>query len=175
MIREEPIDAVPTGDTDGYIELIFSTNKKALSEIKRFSAETDHALIFAYFTNTEDIIDHLYNIKKYMYLLERVLDKSDRVAVSEIQKLKEYEETLLNKAISDSLFSYKNRVVWVFAGKEEKVESHRDFNKLLSKVCDKVYSKTPVMVNELFNKHKLSGTITAARKSYLLHLTEHYS
>ena len=143
MIREEPLDAVPTGDTDGYIELIFSTNKKALEKIKKFSSETDHALIFAYFTNTEDIIDHLYNIKKYMYLLERVLDKNDRVAVSEIQKLKEYEETLLNKAISDNLFSYKNRVVWVFAGK--------------------------------FNKHKLSGTITAARKSYLTYLTEHYS
>ena len=153
MIREEPLDAVPTGDTDGYIELIFSTHKNAL----------------------EEIIDHLYNIKKYMYLLERVLDKNDRVAVTEIQKLKEYEETLLNKAISDNLFSYKNRVVWVFDGKEQKIESHRDFNQLLSRVCNEVYCKTPVMANELFNKHKLSGTIAAARKSYLTYLTEHYS
>lgn len=175
IIREEALDIVPTGDTDGYIELIFSTHKNALAEIKKFSAENDHALIFAYFTNTEDIIDHLYNIKKYMYLLERVLDKNDKVAVSEIQKQKEYEENLLNKAISDNLFSYKNRVVWVFGGKVQKVESHRDFNKLLSKVCDEVYHKTPVMNNELFNKHKLSGTITQAKKSYLTYLTEHYS
>ena len=175
MIREEPLDVVPTGDTDGYIELIFSTHKKALNEIKEFSSKTDHALIFAYFTNTEDIIDHLYNIKKYMYLLERVLYKNDRVAVTEIQKLKEYEETLLNKAISDNLFSYKNRVVWIYNGKEQKVESHRDFNQLLSRVCNEVYCETPVMNNELFNKHKLSGTITAARKSYLTYLTEHYS
>ena len=175
MIREEPLDVVPTGDTDGYIELLFSTHKNALEEIKKFSSETDHALIFACFTNTEEIIDHLHNIKKYMYLLERVLDKNDRVAVTEIQKLKEYEETLLNKAISDNLFSYKNRVVWVFGGKEQKVESHRDFNQLLSRVCNEVYSKTPVLVNELFNKHKLSGTITAARKSYLTYLTDHYS
>ena len=104
-----------------------------------------------------------------------MLDKNDRVAVTEIQKLKEYEETLLNKAISDNLFSYKKRVVWIFGGKERKVESHRDFNQLLSKVCNEVYSKTPVMNNELFNKHKLSGTITAARKSYLTYLIEHYS
>ena len=175
MILEEPLDVVPTGDTDGYIELILSIHKKALDEIKEFSSVTDHALIFAYFTNTEDIVDHLYNIKKYKYLLERVLDKNDRVAVTEIQKLKEYEETLLNKAISDNLFSYKNRVVWVFGGKEQKVESQLDFNRLLSRVCNEVYSKTPVMNNELFNKHKLSGTISAARKSYLTYLTEHYS
>ena len=175
MIREEPIDIVPTGDTDGYIELIFSTHKKALEEIKKFSSETDHALIFAYFNNTEDIIDHLYNIKKYIYLLERVLDKNDRVAVTEIQKLKEYEENLLNKAISDNLFSYKNRVVWVFDGKGQRVESHRDFNRLLSKVCDTIYHQTPVMNNELFNKHKLSGTISSARKNYLTNLLEHSS
>lgn len=172
-IREEPVEMVPKGDTDGYIELIFSTKKNALKEIKEFSANSEYALIFAYFNNTEEIVDHLYNIKKYIYLIERVLDKNDRVAVSEILKLKEYEETLLNKAISDNLFAYKNRVVWIFKGKEQKIRSHRDFNQLLSKVCNEIYCKTPVMNNELFNKHKLSGTISSARKSYLTYLTEH--
>lgn len=170
---EEPTELVPKGDTDGYIELIFSTRKDALEEIKRFSADSEHALIFALFIDTDNIIDHLYNIKKYNYLTDKVIKKEDLVAVKEIQKLKEYEENLLNKAISDNLFSYKNRVVWIFKGEDRKVESHRDFNILLSSVCDEIYSETPVMNNELFNKHKLSGTITAARKSYLTYLIEH--
>lgn len=170
---EEPTELVPKGDTDGYIELIFSTRKDALEEIKNFSADSEHALIFALFIDTDNIIDHLYNIKKYNYLTDKVIKKEDLVAVKEIQKLKEYEENLLNKAISDNLFSYKNRVVWIFKGEERKVESHRDFNILLSSVCDEIYSETPVMNNELFNKHKLSGTITAARKSYLTYLIEH--
>jgi hypothetical protein len=170
---EEPTELVPKGDTDGYIELIFSTRKDALEEIKRFSADSEHALIFALFVDTDNIIDHLYNIKKYNYLTDKVIKKEDLVAVKEIQKLKEYEENLLNKAISDNLFSYKNRVVWIFKGEVRKVESHRDFNILLSSVCDEIYSETPVMNNELFNKHKLSGTITAARKSYLTYLIEH--
>ena len=170
---EEPTELVPKGDTDGYIELIFSTRRDALEEIKRFSADSEHALIFALFIDTDNIIDHLYNIKKYNYLTDKVIKKEDLVAVKEIQKLKEYEENLLNKAISDNLFSYKNRVVWIFKGEVRKVESHRDFNILLSSVCDEIYSETPVMNNELFNKHKLSGTITAARKSYLTYLIEH--
>ena len=170
---EEPTELVPKGDTDGYIELILSTRKDALEEIKRFSADSEHALIFALFIDTDNIIDHLYNIKKYNYLTDKVIKKEDLVAVKEIQKLKEYEENLLNKAISDNLFSYKNRVVWIFKGEVQKVESHRDFNILLSSVCDEIYSETPVMNNELFNKHKLSGTITAARKSYLTYLIEH--
>ena len=172
---DAPEELVPKGDTDGYIELIFSTRKDALEEIKKASADSEHALIFAYFIDTDNIIDHLYNIKKYKYLSDKVIKKEDLVAVKEIQKLKEYEENLLNKAISDNLFSYRNRGVWIFGGKEQRVKSHRDFNKLLSKVCDEIYCKTPVMHNELFNKHKLSGTITAARKSYLSNLIEHHS
>ena len=172
-VLDAPLNITPSGDTDGYIELIFSTSKTALSELKKASEESDNAIIFAFFKNTEEIVEHLYNIKKYGYLLERVLDKNDRVAVNEIKRLKEYEENLLNKAISDNLFSYKDRVVWIFKGKVQKVESHRDFNRLLSKVCDEVYPLTPVMSNELCNKHKLSGTISAARKNYLVQLVEH--
>ena len=172
---ENPEELVPKGDTDGYIELVFSTRKDALEEIKKFSAESEHALIFAFFVDTDNIIDHLYNIKKYNYLTGKVINKEDLVAVKEIQKLKEYEENLLNKAISDNLFSYKNRVVWIFRGTEQKVESHRDFNELLSHVCEEIYSETPVMSNELFNKHKLSSAIALARKNYLTALVEHYN
>ena len=176
-IREDAVDMTPTGDTDGYIQLIFSADKNALDTIKATSVDTEHAVIYAYFNNTEEIIDHLYNIKKYEYILTKVLiDKdADRVAYGEIQKLKEYEETLLNKAVSDNLFTYRNRVTWIFKGKKQKVSSHKDFNKLLSKVCDEVYSEAPVMINELFNRHKLSGAISSARKNYLNALVEHYA
>lgn len=172
-IEEEPLDITPSGDTDGYIELIFSTSKNALNVIKDRSENSNNALIFAYFNNTEDIVEHLYNINKYRYLLERVINKEDRVAVQEIQNLKEYEETLLNKTISDNLFGYGNHVIWIYNGCEQKVLSHRDFNTLLSQVCDEVYYRTPIMNNELFNKHKISGAISTARKNYLNALIEH--
>ncbi len=174
-LYEEPLDITPLGDTDGYIELIFSTQKDVLQQIKDFSTNSEHALIFVFFNNTAEIISHLHNIKKYIYLVERVIDKNDKVALSEIHKLKEYEENLLNKEISDNLFDYKNRVVWIYKGKEQMVKSHRDFNQLLSFVCDDVYSQTPIMNNELFNKHKLSGVISSARKNYLSALIEHHA
>lgn len=176
-IRDEAVDMTPTGDTDGYIQLIFSANKNALDTIKATSTNTEHAVIYVYFNNTEEIIDHLHNIQKYDYILTKVLiDKAaDRVAYNEIQNLKEHEESLLNKCVSDNLFAYKNRVKWIFKGEQQKVSSHKDFNKLLSMVCDEVYSEAPVMINELFNRHKLSGAISLARKNYLNALVEHYN
>ena len=176
ILCEEPLEIIPNGDTDGYIELVFSTQKNALEIIKSFSAShSEHALIFAFFKNTDDIVEHLYNIKKYNYLLEKVIKKEDRVALTEITNLREHEEALLNKSISDNLFAYKNRVTWIFRGEERKVRSHREFNQLLSFVCNEVYSETPYMNNELFNRHKLSGPINAARKVYLDHLVQHHA
>ena len=172
-ILEAPERTTPDGDIDGYIELIFSTKKNALKDLKDYSASTDISIVFAYFKETENLINHLYNIDKYEYLLKNVVIETDNVARGEFKKLLEHEQDLLNKELSDSLFSYNDKVVWIYNGEEKEIHSHRDFNKLLSRVCDDVYSKTPVMNNELFNRHKLSGSISTARKNYLTALIEH--
>lgn len=168
VVLDSAMNIIPTGDVDGYVELIFSSQNNYLEELKKMSADCDNAIIFAFFNNTEEVVDHLYNIDKYDYILRHVLiDKADRVAVNEINNLIGYEKVQLNKSIQESLFGYNGNVTWVFNGKEVVVKSQRDFNRLLSKVCNEVYSLTPVMNNELFNKNKLSGTISGAKAKYL--------
>ena len=167
-IRDEAVDMIPTGDIDGFIELLFSSKKGYLKEVKQMSEDCEHAIIYAYFNNTDEIVDHLYQIDKYDYILRHVLlDQADHVAIKEINNLRDYEEVQLNKVIQESLFGYNGNVTWIFKGKEITINSQRDFNKLLSRVCDTVYSKTPVMINELFNKNKLSSSISSAKAKYL--------
>lgn len=173
-IRDEAMDMVPTGDIDGFIELLFPSKKDYVKEIKQMSEECEHAIIYALFNNTDEIVDHLYQIDKYDYILRHVLiDQGDHVAIKEINNLRDYEEVQLNKSIQESLFGYNGNVTWIFKGKEMTVNSQRDFNKLLSRVCYNVYSKTPVMINELFNKNKLSGSISSAKAKYLHALVSH--
>lgn len=168
QLLSEATDIIPMGDVDGYVQMIFSTSDKSRKELKTFSENCEHAIIFAYFNNTDEIVNHLHSIHKYQYILEKVLiDKSDRVALKEIVQLKDYETTLLNKAINDSLFSYSDDVTWMYKGKKKDIKSLRDFNKLLSEVCDDVYNLTPVINNELLNKHKISSSISAAKAKYL--------
>lgn len=164
----EGVDKIPTGDTDGFIQLIFSSRKKVLKEICELSEKSENAIIFVCFRNTDELVSHLYLIEKYKYILSKVLlDKSDKVAINEINNLMEYEKVVLNKSISNSLFAYNGDVTWIFKGEEREVCSLKDFNQLLSVVCDEIYSQTPVLNNELFNKHKLSGSISSAKGKYL--------
>ena len=164
----EAVDKTAVGDTDGYIQLIFSSAKNVLEETCQLSEKSENAIIFVCFKNTDDLVFHLYQIEKYKYILSKVLiDKSDKVAINEINNLMEYEKVVLNKAISDSLFAYNGDVTWIFKGEEQQVRSLREFNQLLSVVCDEIYSQTPVMNNELLNKHKLSSSISSAKGKFL--------
>lgn len=173
MLLDSPQDIVPTSDVDGYVQMIFATDKKKVKEVKQFSRDCGHAIIFAIFNRTGEIVEHLYSIQKYRYIIEKVLvDKSDRVALKEVTQLMEYEKSMLNKALSDSMYSYLDDVTWIYKGEDLNILSHRDFNKALSRVCDDVYSKTPIINNELFNKHKISGNISAAKAKYLQALLE---
>lgn len=173
MLLDKPVDIIPNGDVDGFIQMIFP-NKKQIKEITDFSCNCEHATILVVFNNVNEILEHLHSIRKYKYINEKVIiDNSDRVASKEITQLIEYEKTMLNKTLNDSLYSYQNEVTWLYRGKRIPVGNHRDFNQLLSKVCEDVYNKTPIINNELFNKNKISGNISAAKAKYLQALLEH--
>lgn len=162
------LDKTPVGDTDGYIQLIFSSAENILHETCELSEKCDNAIIFVCFRNTEELVSHLHQIEKYKYILSKVLiDKSDKVAINEISNLMEYEKVTLNKFVSESLFAYNGDVAWIFKGAERKVRSLKEFNQLLSVVCDEIYAQTPVMNNELFNKQKLSSSISCAKGKFL--------
>lgn len=168
MLCDAPVDIRPEGEVDGFIQLIFSIDENAYNEVCRFSESCEHAVVFAIFNHTDEIIRHLHKIQIYDYIVEKVLiDKSDSVALSEIRNLRVYEQNLLNKKIKDSLFTYGSEVTWFYHGKERKINSQRDFYALLSDICEEVYSLTPIINNELINRQKLSGNISSARIKYL--------
>ena len=162
----------PNGDVDGYIELIFSTANDIDEQVLRFSKTCSHAIVFAVFHQTDVLIAHLHKIQVYQYIIEKVLiDKADKVALREIGNLKAYEQSLLNKELKESLFTYGDKVLWLYKGEKQNINSQRDFNALLSEVCQDIYPLTPIINNELINRHKLSGSISAARVKYLQALT----
>lgn len=173
-VVNEPVEKTPKGDVDGIIELVFSSQSGILNKVKAFSKESNQAIVYAVFNNTEEIVDHLYNIKKYEYILEKVVkDKEDRVANRELEQLKAYEEQMLNKTINESLFAYRGRVSWFYHGERRQVGSFKEFNSMLSTICDEVYCKAPRVNSELFNRHTLSTSISTAKKKYLTALIEH--
>ena len=161
-ISNEPIIIEPTGDIDGFIHLVFPLSDIESEVIEMSASSSAGASIYGYFKNTDNIVKHLYEIKKLQYVIDNVAF-DDRVAKSEFESQKNFETQKLNDALNASLTSDTDNIVWYYSGNPQCIKTVRDFNKLLSRVCDEVYFKAPIIRNELFNRQKISSAISLAR------------
>ena len=171
-ITNEPTIIEPTGDIDGFIHLAFPLSDNESEVIAMSASASAGASIYGYFKNTDKIVKHLYEIKKLQYVIDNVAF-DDRVAKSEFENQKNYETQKLNDTLNASLTSDSGNIVWYYNGNPQCIKSVRDFNKLLSRVCDEVYFKTPIIRNELFNRQKLSSAISLARVNLLDAMLNH--
>lgn len=171
-ITNEPHFIEASGDIDGFIQIIFPLTdiEKSVKEIS--SSPSAGATLFGYFKNTEEISNCLYEIKKLQYVIDNIAF-DDRVAKIELENQKSYEIEKLNETLNTSLTCSTKNITWYFNGKTFSISSHRDFNKLLSHICEVVYFKTPIIRNELFNKQKLSSAISLARVNLLDAMLNH--
>ena len=57
--------------------------------------------------------------------------------------------------------------LWYHRGKLRQITSRRALNEYLSKICDSVYSKTPILRNELINRRQISSQAASARRKLI--------
>ncbi len=162
-ISERPITTVPTGETDGYINLIFN-QKLTLDAVREQTATEQEAILYVYYHNTDRIREQLYDIEKTQKVIER--NDEDKFALRELTKVLEHQKNLLNHLILDGLFESAT-ATWLFRGETQSVDSPRQLNALLSEICGTVYQAAPVFRNELMNKHKIGSSIGFAKRNYL--------
>ena len=64
---------------------------------------------------------------------------------------------------------------WYHKGVNKKVDSKRSLQQVMSSVLEEVYSKSPIILNELINRDKPSATANAARNKLLFAMQNHES
>lgn len=170
IISESPITKKPAGECDGFINLIFNKNLSK-NDLIEFSKDNNEPILYILYLETEKIRKNLFEIEKVNYVLENNIE--DRIAYRELKNLRENLITELNDLVVNNLFKGK-KISWFFQGEVKKVKTQKDFNKLLSEICNNVYSLTPIFKNELINREKLPASITTARKNLLANIFENW-
>jgi hypothetical protein len=162
-ITSQPLKETPVNEIDGFINLIF--NDKLSKEVVRdFSEKNKESILYGYFKNSSQIKDILFEIEKINKVKSENLD--DKIAVKELTSLYNHHINELNEIILNHHNTKLNSIIWFYNGEEIKLENKKKFNKQLSIICNKVYSKTPIFNNELVNKHKISPTIHTAKRNF---------
>jgi ribosomal protein S15P/S13E len=171
IISDYPVQKIPEGEIDGFVNLVFNSKLKE-SDIQNKSKQQDEAVIYCFFKNSSEIKNLLFEIEKIQKVI--LENEKDKVAIRELESINLSQVRLLNHYISDSIYSASKDVKWFFNGAEKKINDKKDFNKLLSQVCNIVYEATPVFRNELVNKHKISSSIHTAKKNYFKALSNNW-
>lgn len=171
-ISNNPLSKILESEIDGYIDLLFVRDKDIDSVKSQCLNQLNIPVSYCIFRNTESIIDHIFEIDKLKWVLDYyITDENDKIAIKEISNLIEYEKSIINKIVIDSIYS-KN-VEWIFNGLVLKpINNRKDLSKLLSMISETIYYNTPIFKNELINRYKPSSTMSYARQNYMTALLE---
>lgn len=168
VLSEKPIIEIPEDDIDGFINLVFSNEENIACKIQEASQRCEEAILYAYYQNTTDIQNTLFEIQKIRKVIETNPD--DKIAIKLLRDVEEHYTKLLNHQVMDSLYSQDSNILWFNRGQEQRINSRQQFNQTLSAICDDVYRSTPVFKNELINKTKISSQIALAKKNVTIRL-----
>lgn len=97
----------------------------------------------------------------------------DLVAQRELRSRLYETEQILRREIERALSLGSSELTCVWRGTATPVRGMRGLNQFLSRVADSVYSKAPVIQNELVNRRQLSSAAAAARRLLLQAMLEH--
>jgi len=162
-ISSEPINDIPIGEIDGFVNLIFN-DKIKLADIKQHSLSNNEAVLYCYYKNSKSIKELLFEIEKTKKVIAENGD--DKVAIRELNNIVLHQQNLLTHKILNNFYGSKSEVIWLFKGESVEIKSKKEFNSKLSEICKVIYSKTPIFNNELVNKHKISSSIHTAKRNY---------
>lgn len=168
-LTEEPISEAPSGELDGYINLIFSESLSS-EKVKAHSAKCEEAILFILFKNASSIKQLVHEIIK----VERAIqdNANDSVAVREFKLILSHQKSLLHHYVLHKLYTPDINLEFYFKGEKQVVLNRKAFNQLLSEICGNVYHATPKYLNEMVNKTKLSSQIATARKNLIRNLID---
>jgi hypothetical protein len=161
-LSDKPLNIIPEGEVDGFINLIFSEDNNINDSIKTHSKNCEEAILFGVYKNTSKIKNSLFEIQKINKVKEN--NRDDKVALRELDSILQHHINLLNHYVLDNIYSDTNDIIWYFQGRQVKISDRKSFNQKLSHICDTVYHAIPDFKNELLNKTKVSGQISVARR-----------
>lgn len=148
------------GEFANMVLLLEPVDTEALATLTK----NEPTLILANANNPEDII----SLARELYALELI--KSDkeigRVLQHDNVALKEYNGRLANAeiALDNAINEAFDTAQWYCCGQ---LENSPTLSSTVSYAASKVFSATPVIMNELVNRNKLSGTAVSALKKLL--------
>ena len=171
-LSDEVLLEAPTGEVDGFVNLIFSETLKP-ADLSAAVGTHREAVLYGLFRQAGDIKNLIREVDKVRLVREEHFN--DKVAVRELNSILEAQIEQLNKYVLDRLYTPGKHISWYYAGAAPVAfTNRRSFNRCLSGIAAEVYADAPTYRSELVNRTRLSTPILTARKNFLRALFDNW-
>lgn len=165
VLSDEPLLLKPKAQIDGYINIVFSSNE-TIDSIKEVSRLQEEAVMYIYFKKSDEIAENIRLIEQIKYARSQFEDDKGAKKEFTIQLDQSLEQ--LKSRVLNSIYNIDSTQITLFYKGENQthqVSNWRELNTFLSHIVDVVYWASPIFMNEMVNKTKLSPPILTARKA----------
>lgn len=173
FLEAEQFSALPSADylkwknkPDGTVVLILNSTDDKKKEVLEHLAELNDPCMILLFQKENSFSDDV--VKKLLAVRRLKVDKTfietNVVLKTELDNLEKSIIEDLNRWCTENYF---NENATVYVGAERFVLGRKGLNRFVSDICDKEYYLTPIINNELINRHNVSSQVTKARNIIL--------
>ena len=162
-ISDEPILTMDhvSEEIDGIVNIVLTDEK--LSELDNPNSR----ILYMLLQESEAIKSLSQEYIVTQKLLERAVSSEERNAKREVEHMLERISQQLHALLLGPIERQPELATWIYQGTMYPLSSTKEFQQLLSTVSTTAFPDTPVIKNELINKHFLSASINTARKKLL--------
>ena len=130
--------------------------------------------------HTSRLSELLHELRLLYWVKEHTPElRDDSVARRELRTRINAVETLIQTDLDRTLSPYRlaqaEGCTWLVNGKQVKGRSEAGLSHMLSEICDRVYSESPVIRNEIINRRSLSTQGAMARRNLIEAMFAHSS
>ena len=170
--------AEPLNDTDGLVLYALPASEedvtKLVEKANDRNTENREEVLIAIPRTIGFLRDAVTQLAYLHWIAENTPElDGDAVARRELSvRMVEAEREVSNRLTEIFGDNSEGSCTWYHKGQPADINSPKARNTYLSKICDDVYDKTPLIRNELINRRKISGAATTARKKLIQAMLE---
>lgn len=170
----------PLGGADGLVLYALPASEFEAETLVKKATEVEHRreVLIAIPQSIGVLQDAVAELARLRWVEKNTLEiAGDDTARREIAaRITEADRTVFDQLSSlfGATFSGQDekKTTWFHAGNTVRINSRRELNAHLSKMCDSVYDKTPIIRNELINQRQLSHSAARARRMLIKGMLE---
>ena len=163
-------------DIDGIIYAILPSNSADIAEVEKMLLdrvpEQGERIVFALPTEYVDIEESTYAYQAIQDLKKKI--DNDVALLEEYNIYLEDIEKLLKRVVLSYVKPELRKVTYYCNGKKQTIYRKSQLSQCLSSICERFYTQTPVIINEVLNKNELTSTAISSRNKVINGLLANY-